>query len=117
VTPSNIVSKDKVLNLSLELQMNFVKMWCEDNLSSIEKQLEDAQCIQMIYFDLNEQVKEIAAENSLSPSEKEELFDEMQNEMISDFSVEEAKRFFIDVNDHTFSVVFYGSEHPLMIII
>ena len=37
----------------------------------------------------------------------------MQNEMISDFSVEEAKRFFIDVNDHTFSVVFYGSEHPL----
>ena len=50
MTSSKPVSKEHFLNASLELQMDFVKMWCEGHRTSIEKQLEDAQCIQMIYL-------------------------------------------------------------------
>ena len=62
MTSSKPVSKEHFLNASLELQLDFVKMWCESHRTSIEKQLEDAHCIRMIYFDLNEQVGGIDAE-------------------------------------------------------
>ena len=113
MTSSKPVSKEHFLNASLELQMDFVKMWCEGHRTSIEKQLEDAQCIQMIYFDLNEQFENFVFGLPVPSSQKEKIFEGLRDEMLHNFTVAEAQRFFINMNGHTFSVVFYGAEHPV----